>query len=193
MCEVTGSDHAPVWCRANVPRPKLPEHYQPPCLSSQFLFKGHPSPPNGSHSCAKRSRSAGKQKTLDAFLVTRPERTSDSQSTTPKRVRKRRRLARQPTLRSFLAPSKSSTPSLEESSSSQDAIQKASVTSKGLTGVWKEFFAKQGPPLCEGHQEPCVVRHVKKSGANKGRRFYVCARPAGRPPIGRCDHFQWAS
>ncbi|KAK9791349.1 hypothetical protein WJX73_004407 [Symbiochloris irregularis] len=32
---------------------------------------------------------------------------------------------------------------------------------------------------------------VKKNGPNKGRLFYVCARPDGPKPHGRCDHFQW--
>lgn len=24
-----------------------------------------------------------------------------------------------------------------------------------------------------------------------GRLFYVCRRPDGKPPQGRCDHFEW--
>lgn len=42
-------------------------------------------------------------------------------------------------------------------------------------------------PLCTGHFEPCKLRTVKKSGANKGRKFYSC-------PYGRrgCNFFLWA-
>jgi AP endonuclease-2 len=48
-------------------------------------------------------------------------------------------------------------------------------------------------PCCTGHREPCVIRTVKKKGPNQGRQFYVCARPEGSPPVGRCDHFQWSN
>ncbi|KAK9830303.1 hypothetical protein WJX72_010878 [[Myrmecia] bisecta] len=47
-------------------------------------------------------------------------------------------------------------------------------------------------PSCKGHKEPCVIRKVKKPGPNQGRLFYVCARPDGPPPIGRCNHFEWS-
>ncbi|XP_075772085.1 DNA-(apurinic or apyrimidinic site) endonuclease 2 isoform X2 [Pelodiscus sinensis] len=51
------------------------------------------------------------------------------------------------------------------------------------------------PPHCPTHSEPCALRTVRKAGPNRGRRFYVCARPPGRPddPRARCDFFRWAS
>ncbi|XP_067408284.1 DNA-(apurinic or apyrimidinic site) endonuclease 2 [Emydura macquarii macquarii] len=51
------------------------------------------------------------------------------------------------------------------------------------------------PPRCPAHGEPCALRTVRKPGPNRGRRFYVCARPPGRPddPRARCDFFRWAS
>jgi hypothetical protein len=42
--------------------------------------------------------------------------------------------------------------------------------------------------LCKGHQEPCKLLKVKKTGPNKGRQFYVCPCPR----FEQCDHFQWA-
>ncbi|XP_044856321.1 DNA-(apurinic or apyrimidinic site) endonuclease 2 [Mauremys mutica] len=50
------------------------------------------------------------------------------------------------------------------------------------------------PPCCPAHGEPCALRTVRKPGPNRGRRFYVCARPPGRPsdPRARCDFFRWA-
>ena len=49
------------------------------------------------------------------------------------------------------------------------------------------------PPLCPGHKEPCELKTVKKSGPNKNKQFYACARPDG--PSGnkesRCNFFQW--
>jgi hypothetical protein len=43
-------------------------------------------------------------------------------------------------------------------------------------------------PLCSGHQQPCKLLTVKKSGENRGRKFYVCSYPRRE----QCDFFQWA-
>jgi GRF zinc finger len=43
-------------------------------------------------------------------------------------------------------------------------------------------------PLCSGHQQPCKVLTVKKSGPNRGRQFYACACPR----MEQCNHFAWA-
>jgi hypothetical protein len=59
--------------------------------------------------------------------------------------------------------------------------------------AWHRISNMMAPPKCKGHQEPCVIRTVKKKGENNGRQFYVCARPDGPPPVGRCDFFLWAS
>ena len=47
-------------------------------------------------------------------------------------------------------------------------------------------------PTCR-HDEPCKLLIVKKSGPNKGRKFYACARPGGstNDPKARCDFFEW--
>ena len=34
-------------------------------------------------------------------------------------------------------------------------------------------------PCCPQHQQPARLLRVKKSGPNKGRRFYVCRFPRG--------------
>eukprot|EP01068_Selenidium_serpulae_P015294 Selendium_serpulae@DN6197_c0_g1_i1.p1 len=49
-------------------------------------------------------------------------------------------------------------------------------------------------PLCPGHRIPCVERVVKKEGPNKGRKFWSCVKPAGRPkdPAARCNCFIWS-
>lgn len=59
--------------------------------------------------------------------------------------------------------------------------------------AWQRINNSMKPPCCFGHQEPCVIRTVKKKGPNQGRQFWVCARPEGPSPVGRCDHFQFAS
>lgn len=50
-------------------------------------------------------------------------------------------------------------------------------------------------PLCKGHNEPCVLRVVKKAGPNLGRRFYSCARAEGPAfnPETNCKYFKWAA
>lgn len=47
---------------------------------------------------------------------------------------------------------------------------------------------KNGIPLCQGHQQPCRLRTVRKSGPNKGRKFYAC--PMDRHE--QCNFFAWA-
>jgi hypothetical protein len=58
--------------------------------------------------------------------------------------------------------------------------------------AWQRISRAMQPPLCSGHKEPCVIRTVKKKGANHGRQFHCCARSDGPPPAGRCDYFVWA-
>lgn len=64
---------------------------------------------------------------------------------------------------------------------------------------WLKLFTKPAPPLCEGHEEPCKTMLTKKNGMNRGRSFWMCARPLG--PSGekekhtqwRCHTFIWCS
>ncbi|KAJ8259991.1 hypothetical protein GJAV_G00175820 [Gymnothorax javanicus] len=61
-------------------------------------------------------------------------------------------------------------------------------------GFWKAVLrGPPQPPLCKAHQEPCVLRTVKKAGPNMGRRFFVCSRPQGHAsnPQARCNFFTW--
>ncbi len=71
------------------------------------------------------------------------------------------------------------------------------VSCCGVKKVQKDAWRKvlSGNPLvvlCTGHQEPAVLRTVLKSGANQGRRFWVCNRPKGRKgdPYAQCNHFE---
>ncbi|TRY89910.1 hypothetical protein DNTS_020504 [Danionella cerebrum] len=62
------------------------------------------------------------------------------------------------------------------------------------TGFWKSVLhGPPQPPLCKSHNEPCVLRTVKKAGPNLGRQFFVCARPQGHAsnPQARCNFFVW--
>ncbi|KAI0272375.1 Endonuclease/exonuclease/phosphatase [Gloeopeniophorella convolvens] len=72
---------------------------------------------------------------------------------------------------------------------------------------WSALFTRMPPPLCTVHNEPTKEFRVNRPGPNKGRAFYVCARPVGpgwdRGPAERlreevdarykCKFFKWAS
>lgn len=62
--------------------------------------------------------------------------------------------------------------------------------------TWKGLLKGPPPaPLCKGHDEPCVLRTVKKAGPNKGRQFWTCNRPEGHKTNreARCHYFVWVS
>lgn len=65
--------------------------------------------------------------------------------------------------------------------------------------LWSKVFTKKAPPLCEGHNEPCISLTTKKPGINCGRPFWICARPIGpsgekeEGTIWRCSTFIWSS
>lgn len=65
---------------------------------------------------------------------------------------------------------------------------------KAEVSLWKNILKGPAPaPLCPGHNEPCVLRTVKKKGPNYGRQFYCCARPEGHTSNkeARCKFFKW--
>ncbi|XP_071807640.1 DNA-(apurinic or apyrimidinic site) endonuclease 2-like [Asterias amurensis] len=64
---------------------------------------------------------------------------------------------------------------------------------KNLTSWKKLFSGPPPPPRCKGHNEPCLLRTVKKPGPNLGRKFFVCPRPEGHKndPNARCNSFSW--
>ena len=72
----------------------------------------------------------------------------------------------------------------------------ARLSDSDTASKWKTLL--KGPPqapLCRGHQQPCILRTVKKEGPNKGKQFWVCCKPEGpkNNPDARCDHFVWVS
>ncbi|KAI0255677.1 Endonuclease/exonuclease/phosphatase [Lactifluus subvellereus] len=72
---------------------------------------------------------------------------------------------------------------------------------------WFALFTPIPPPLCTVHREPVKEWRVNKPGPNKGKTFYLCARPVGpgydkgrserlREEVDhqyKCDFFKWAS
>ena len=83
----------------------------------------------------------------------------------------------------------------ESRTTSQESSQSDTIKDSGkLSQAWMGVFG--GPPkspLCKGHNEPCVLRTVKKQGPNKNKQFWVCSRPGGGKgdPEAKCDFFQW--
>lgn len=76
------------------------------------------------------------------------------------------------------------------------AEKEVCLEKKSSASSWKKLL--KGPPsapFCKGHNEPCVLRTVKKDTLNKGRQFWVCPRPEGHKtnPQARCEHFEWIS
>jgi exodeoxyribonuclease III len=69
----------------------------------------------------------------------------------------------------------------------------ASITIKTQKPQKNYCEKTEGTVLCI-HNEPAVVREVKKPGKNNGRPFYCCKRPPGhfKDPFARCRYFKWA-
>ncbi|CAH0477822.1 unnamed protein product [Peronospora belbahrii] len=60
---------------------------------------------------------------------------------------------------------------------------------------WQQVLSGRPPPtpMCYCGQ-PTVLRSVLKANDNRGRKFYVCTKPAGEKsnPKARCNFFMWA-
>ncbi|KAI5480025.1 AP endonuclease 2 [Pseudohyphozyma bogoriensis] len=76
------------------------------------------------------------------------------------------------------------------------------AASASSAAAWSKLFTPKPLPLCDGHKEPTKLWTVQKPGLNKGRRFYLCARPVGPAydqgqakihvnPEYRCNFFEW--
>mmetsp|Transcript_30683 Transcript_30683/g.49306 ORF Transcript_30683/g.49306 Transcript_30683/m.49306 type:complete len:196 (+) Transcript_30683:764-1351(+) len=63
--------------------------------------------------------------------------------------------------------------------------------------AWRNVLHGRGPPAprCKSHNLVCLLRTVLKRGPNKGRKFYVCPLPNGKPGQkgARCNFFSWAT
>jgi AP endonuclease-2 len=81
-------------------------------------------------------------------------------------------------------------------------------TGSSASSSWSAvFMPKPPPPLCTVHREPSKEFRVNKPGPNKGKTFYLCARPVGpgydkgrnerlREEVDhqyKCNFFMWTS
>jgi AP endonuclease 2 len=93
-------------------------------------------------------------------------------------------------------------------SQSREKKNENGKTGKAASSSWSALFMpKPPPPLCTVHQEPSKEFRVNKPGPNKGKAFYLCARPVGpgydkgrherlREEVDhqyKCNFFMWAS
>ncbi|KAI9464803.1 DNase I-like protein [Russula earlei] len=77
----------------------------------------------------------------------------------------------------------------------------------GGAASWSMLFAPIQPPLCTVHREPTKEFRVNKPGPNRGKTFFLCARPVGpgydkgrserlREEVNheyKCNFFMWSS
>lgn len=194
MPDVHGSDHCPVYAGLSV---TFRAAEKPPSLCSSYW-----------------PEFAGRQKKLSGcFVVVKQNSAKRSCEDTPQDGSKRLKLAsgntkvkkqddKQRTLSSYfvktgpLQDEPNTKVGSDDLTGGEVSVHKtvAPPPSRGLSKEWQQLLkGPQKPPLCSGHQEPCVRRKVKKDGPNFGREFFVCARPAGSKGnmAARCDHFQW--
>ncbi len=180
--DVLGSDHCPVYAEFDLGLAS--SGHQIPSLSSSY-FSGKQSKLSAfailksSASSGQEEREKGAKRTL----------TQPSSSSIPKA--KKQQVSSKQTLLSF------STPRTDPINPSPGSVSPSPAQGHGvqkLSAAWKGVFASPPKvPRCTGHNEPCVMRKVKKEGTNKDKQFWVCARPGGSKgdPLARCDYFKW--
>ncbi|PIL25220.1 transcription factor [Ganoderma sinense ZZ0214-1] len=92
-------------------------------------------------------------------------------------------------------------------SESSSSSQPSGTSSASTAAAWSNLFAPVEAPRCAVHDEPARLYTVNKQGPNKGKTFYLCARPVGpgwdkgrqerlREEVDhryRCNFFRWAS
>lgn len=168
-------------------RPTSPS--APPPSHSTTFMRRNPAAPGGYDS--KKGGRARKQLRLDYFCVAKAV-TAEVGEQQPQQVATEEvAVSTTISVQQAEAAPASADPALPAAPTSSSSSSTAASSS---SSKWKALFKPPPIPKCH-HKEPAVERVVIKDGDNKGRRFFVCARPAGAPshPLSRCDFFQWAS
>ena len=178
--EEQGSDHCPVTCQLSLSLISSPVV---PSLSSTHY-----------------PEFAGKQTKLSTYFVKAPTSQVKRSISEPSNSKKRVKRDSQANLTSLWSGTTTTTcKDSENKPEMQTARALKTERPSSLTGLSTEWLGVfKGPPkapLCPGHNEPAVLRTVKKAGPNKNKKFYVCGRPDGAKsdPQSRCDFFQWAN
>ena len=221
MADVEGSDHCPVkaeYFSEFIPAEKCPPlctKFMPEfCgkqvkLSSFFIKKEKTIENSDTTDSQKLAENISQSVTNKADTVSLKRPCSVEKNGNPAKKKKADSAdSKQGSIKGFFLKSCSKTEVVEIKikEPSSDSKEENSVTDTEVKAVnlvtvksnsasaWKNLL--QGPPpppLCKGHQEPCVLRTVKKPGPTKGKQFFVCARGEGHSsnPEARCDFFKW--
>jgi AP endonuclease 2 len=170
LSDLMGSDHCPVRAELKL---QVANAGPPPSLCSKFLF-------------------LGRQQKLHSFFTTQPKEQQSGQTEQKKAAKSAVR--KQTSLVGFLQ--KRSEVSRQGAMQVEETVDSEVVPNKEVVFAWKGLLTGPKPvPPCDGHNEPCVVRTVRKAGPNLNRQFYCCARGEGHKdnPESRCNFFQWAA
>lgn len=192
--DIEGSDHCPVAATLScsvVPSVKCPQ------LCAKFW-----------------PEFAGKQQKLLRYLSVNPSRSPSTSEPNNCKGQKRKQPCdgnggTQKTIKGYFqgkntgkSPDAKSSGELRPSEDEKKDVEVVPVSGPGPKGssssatAWRSLLkGPDPPPLCKKHNEPCVLRVVKKQGPNLRRKFYVCARGEGHSsnPEARCDFFQWVN
>jgi hypothetical protein len=187
--EIMGSDHCPV---------ELFLHHEHP-ETKQLLLELIQLEPTQQRQlqniCSNEwPEFSSQQSTIKGFLVHSVKEKKEFQATKSTKTKP------QPTLDTFFKPNtveKKAKPFVETVQSFVMEEKKQSME------LWKTLLKPPNIPKCL-HEEPCKEFTVNKPGPNKGKRFYLCARPVGpeeheekdgkkRRLLNefRCDYFKW--
>ncbi len=202
---VEGSDHCPVY--AELELKTLPAARPPPLCSSyfselkqqklsMFLSARPKTDGEGTDSKASRKRSLTTVGNSSAKARRTSQAVGKGQTSLLSMFQQR---TAEETRSSALVGTGDTSSSQKETDSPAglppDTASLPSLSSQ-LSEEWRNVFSgPPKPPLCRGHQEPCVLRTVKKAGPNKNRQFWSCARPGGSKddPAAKCNHFSWST
>ncbi|XP_040579732.1 DNA-(apurinic or apyrimidinic site) endonuclease 2 [Lepeophtheirus salmonis] len=175
MAHIEGSDHCPVKIKFSGITP-IPSSKHP-----SFSTKYYP-------------ELSGKQTTLKSYFAPTKRKTLEDPS--KKLPHSKRYNQQQSKLTNFFICKDNSNKISNKENPLTEIVSTIGNNSESVS-AWKALLAtqstKQQPPNCPSHNEPSVLRTVKKKGPNTGRQFWCCARGEGRADDSqaRCDFFSW--
>lgn len=199
--DIMGSDHCPISVTFHSLRPVPSETLPSFATKFYFEFKGKQQnlkdflQPNAQRT--NGNESIAREKTNKDHTVSRKrpmESSSSAKGSAPKKV--------QMSLHSFFGqPSKAQAedkvdakePVTQENDQYSIPCEFKVQRNPAASDAWKKLLKAPQVPTCQGHQEPCVRRTVRKKGVNFGREFWACSHGVGKStdPNANCNFFQW--
>lgn len=207
---VFGSDHCPVF--AEFAFSLLPSSVQPSLSASYFSFGKQKKMSDFFTSRVESSKDCDPPPTKKQKIISKPSSAKTLFSFMKPLPQKKEPVSKNnfgqsslqsATISDIVSADKKSTAELDKASSDSETKLYEPTTPKpvskevplsSLASAWQGILTgPPKPPLCQRHQEPCVLRTVKKKGPNLNKQFWVCARPQGSKtdPAARCEYFKW--